>query len=120
MVLSEVERLGLRKRNYKGLTMFELSYPLRPAVKATFALSPTEKVLMKGVLSVDRHEGSHSFPDEVVISVWTRDPPFFERRAENDGYYRLEIPVRVDIAKKLFERALEKLWLLPERRRSDV
>lgn len=115
MTVTELERLGLRKRTYKGLTMFELTPSIRPAVKATFALSPTEKVLMKGVLSIDRHEGSHSFPDEVVISVWTRDPPFFERRAENDGYYRLEIPIPINVATKLFEKALEKLWLLPNR-----
>lgn len=111
MTVSELERVGVVKKDYNGLRMIELTM-LRPRVKATMAISPTEKMLQIGTFSIDRHENSHSFSDEVVFSVWGFARPVYEKRARNDGYYRVEIPVPLRVAIKMLEDALHKLWLV--------
>jgi len=58
MALSEFELFGFRKRDYFGLRMWHITPEIQPLVKATLAISPTEKWLFTGTLTVDRHEGS--------------------------------------------------------------
>lgn len=111
---TETRLKGVRKRLYFGLQMFDLTPSIKPTVKATMALSSTEKIEFQGSLSFDRHEGSYQYPNEVVISVWSHGKPVFKERAVNDGYYRVEIPVPQRVFTKMCERALEKLWLLEE------
>jgi len=101
---------GVQKRTYKALRMFDLTPEFQPTVKCTFALSHRSKYVQKGTLTFDRHENSYKFPDEVVITVWSREPPYEEPRADNDGYYRVEIPVPKAVFQKMCEKALEKLW----------
>jgi hypothetical protein len=106
---SEFEELGLRKNPYKGLDFFDLTAPVKARVPVTFALSPNEKASMSGFLSFDRHENSYAFNDEVVISCWSREPPIIEKRAENQGYYRLEVPVPLDTFERMLELALRRI-----------
>lgn len=107
-----VELEGIPKKEYKGLRMYELNPEIQPNVKCTFAISPSEKFVQEGRLCFDRHEGSSKFQDEVVVSVWSRQPPHREARASNDGYFRVEIPVPLAVFVKMCEVALKKLWLL--------
>lgn len=112
MTVPEIERVGVRKRDYFGLSMFDLTPTIKPTVKVTMALSPVEKAVLEGQLSFDRHEGSYRFPEEVVISVWCHGKPIIRQRAYNNGYYRVEIPVPRRVFTKMCEKALQKLWLL--------
>ena len=69
-----------------------------PDVKATWAISPEEKLVAKGTLALDLHQNSHTFKDEVVISLWSSKYPDLnipERRALNKGFFRVEIPIPV-------------------------
>lgn len=112
MTVSQVEMEGVKKKDYFGLTMWDLTPTIKPTVHCTFALSPTEKAVMEGKLSFDRHEGSYVYPEEVVISLWTTEKPVIKERAFNGGYYRVEIVVPRKVFTKMAEKALEKLWLL--------
>lgn len=81
------------KREYSGLKFTELS-EIQPDVHASFTWSRTEKAYLHGKLSYDLHEGSYQYPDEVVTTVWTNEPPDINvLRAYNHGFYRIEIPV---------------------------
>jgi len=111
VTVSKVRQKGVRKNDYFGLTMYELTPEIQPKVKVTLALSPTEKVEQEGIFTIDRHEGSYKYADEVVLTVWSCDKPILKQRAYNDGYYRVEIPIPKATAIKLFEKALQKLWL---------
>ena len=104
--------VGKVKKEYFGLRMYELVPELQPKVTSTFTTSKNEKLVLVGILSLDRHENSNKFEDEVVVSVWSRDPPYIEQRAFNDGYFRLEIPVKLETFVKLMEACLKRLWLL--------
>jgi len=67
-------------------------------MKATWALSPTEKLVAKGTLALDLHSNSYTFKDEVVITLWSSKYPDLnnpERRALNKGFFRVEIPIPV-------------------------
>jgi len=114
MVVSQIEMEGVRKKDYFGLRMYDLTPEIKPTVKCTFALSPTEKATMEGKLSFDRHEGSHTYPEEVVVSLWTTEKPVITERAFNGGYYRVEIVAPRRVFTKMCEKALQKLWLLEE------
>lgn len=105
-----VELEGVQKRTYKGLRMFDLTPEIAPTVKCTFAISKDAKYIQEGTLTFDRHENSYKFNDEVVITVWSRESPCTSQRADNDGYYRVEIPVPKQVFIKMCEKALEKLW----------
>jgi len=108
-----IENEGLRKRDYYGLKMWDLTPTVKPIVECTFALSPTQKATLKGPLSFDRHEGSWKYPEEIVISIWSNNKPILhEERAFNQGYYRVEINVPRDVQTRMFMKALEKLWIL--------
>jgi len=84
----------VEKKPYKGLSFTELEKFKAPII-ATFAISPSEKLVMKGTLTVDVHKNSYAFQDEAVISLWSNQYPVVERRAQNDGYARIEIPIPV-------------------------
>jgi hypothetical protein len=93
----------VRRREYFGLTFDELA--VLDDVTCTFAISKDEKLVLKGKFSIDRHAGSYKFDDEVVLTVWGTEPPVWEERAWNKGFFRLEIPVAIG----LFETALHRL-----------
>ena len=101
---------GVHKRDYKGLRMFDLTPEIKPQVKCTFATSAVEKYVQEGTLTFDRHENSSTYEDEVVITVWGKDAPYTDTRADNGGWYRTEIPVPKQVFIKMCEKALEKLW----------
>lgn len=75
-------------------------------VTCTFAISKDEKLVLKGKFSIDRHTGSYKFEDDVVLTVWGTEPPVLEKRARNKGFFRLEIPLPIAAAIRLFETAL--------------
>lgn len=113
MTVTQLEREGAKKKDYFGLQMFELAPEIKPSVTATFTWGPSKKAVQQGILSFDRHEGSYKFSNEVVITVWSKNPPQLDvDRAYNDGYYRIEIPVSQHVFLKMCEKALQKLWLL--------
>jgi hypothetical protein len=112
LTVSDFERLGERKKQYKGLDFYNITAPLQVNVNVTFALSPSEKASMNGSLSFDRHENSVRYNDEVVISVWSHEAPVIETRAENNGDYRTEIPVPIAVFQELCQTALTRLWNL--------
>ena len=103
-------KLGKKKKRYNGLDFYEITYPITIDVNTTFALSPTEKAVMTGKLSFDRHVNSFMYEPEVVITVWSTSKPHIEARAENEGYYRLEIPVPVPVFERILHLALDRLW----------
>lgn len=70
-----------------------------PNMKATWALSPTKKLVAKGTLALDIHQNSHTFKDEIVITLWSNKYPDLnipEPRALNKGFFRVEIPIPVN------------------------
>jgi len=67
-------------------------------MKATWALSPTKKLVAIGTLALDIHHNSHTFKDEIVITLWSKKYPDLnmpESRALNKGFFRVEIPIPV-------------------------
>jgi hypothetical protein len=108
----DFERLGKRKTRYKGLDFYNITAPIKVNVNVTFALSPSEKASMNGSLSFDRHENSVRYNDEVVISVWSHEAPVIEERADNGGFYRVEIPVPLPVFQRMCETAIDRLWNL--------
>jgi len=101
----------VEKKPYYGLQFTELS-PTQPDVNASFTWSKGKKSYLRGKLSLDRHRGSYKYANEVVISVWSRDPPETVDRAYNDGYYRLEIPIPESVFLKMIEEAASNLFAL--------
>ncbi len=112
---SRFEALGKRKNPYKGLQFYDLTAPIKAKVPATFALSQTKKASMSGFLSFDRHENSYLFQDEAVISLWSKTHPTIQQRADNAGYYRLEIPVPLNIFQQMLELALNRILFFKEK-----
>ena len=67
-------------------------------MKATWAINPKEKLVAIGTLTLDIHHNSHTFKDEVVITLWSLKYPDLNRpenRALNKGFFRVEIPIPV-------------------------
>lgn len=98
VVVSELERVGVPRRTYLGLTMIEIARA-RGIVKATMATSSTEKLVLKGTLTFDRHgSDSWKFPNgEVIISLFGKEQPHLETRAKNDGWFRMELCLPVEV-----------------------
>ena len=109
MTTSKFEALGQQKRTYKGLQFFDITSPIKAKVPVTFALSCNEKASMTGFLSFDRHQKSYIFNDEVVISCWSINPPKIEKRAVNQGYFRCEISVPLDVFERMVAVAINRL-----------
>jgi len=95
------------KRHYFELTFDELAF-LEGSV-CTFALTQDQKLTLQGRFSIDRHHGSHTYNDQVVLSVWGRVPPVLSKRPPNRGFYRMELPLAIPAAIKLFQVALRRL-----------
>ncbi len=99
--------LGIKKREYNGLSIFELvSHPVTHATVCGGA----EHQKWTGTFTIDRTEGSYRYGDEVQFVVWSREPPKIKmNRARNGGYYRIEICVPEDKALELLEEATDKI-----------
>jgi hypothetical protein len=102
---TEVKRFLVRE--YFGLTIEELCG--LDDVVCTFGFNKDEKLVLTGRFAIDRHRGSYRYSDEVVLTVWSTKPPVLAKRAQNKGYYRLEIPLPIGVAIGLFETALHRL-----------
>ena len=100
--------IGKRKRDYNGLTIFELaSYPCSHAT----VCSGEEHQKWSGTFTVDRTEGSYRYGDELQFVVWSREAPRIKmERAVNDGYYRIEICIPEQDAVRLLEEALMRVY----------
>lgn len=106
-----VTDLGLRKRDYKGLKFFDLTYDVPVRTNVTFSISEREKYVMRdAALSFDRHENSYRYNDEVVISVWSNEAPVLEVRAENETAFRCEIPVPLLTFTQMCAVAQDRIW----------
>lgn len=70
------------------------------------------RLVFKGNLVVDEVKGSWKWGHEVTFNLWTRDLPEIEARATNDGYSRVAISLKPEVARRLCEKLLEKLWSL--------
>lgn len=114
MTVTEFEKFGVKKRDYYGLELYDITPETKPFTYATLAVYEDWKLAQPGVVSFDRHEKSYRFNDEVVISVWATDPPFWVERAVNDGYYRNEIPVEKPDFILMSQQALQRLWFNEE------
>lgn len=102
----------LSKKPYFGLQFVELTKS-QPDVHASFTWSKDSKAYLHGKLSFDRHKGSWKYPNEVVISVWSRNPPEIKiDRAYNSGYYRIEIPIPESVFLRMVEEAATALFKL--------
>ena len=78
---------------YKGLyydKSEEIVYPEK--LNATFALDKYEKLVMNGKVTFNFHHNSYAFGPEVVLAVYTPVAPEKKRRADNNNWYRNEIP----------------------------
>jgi len=93
-------RAVVEKRPYKGLEFVELQK--LENVKATWALSPTEKLVAKGTFTVDLHKNSYAFENEAVVTLWASQYPIRELRADNKGFFRLEVPLPLRKARDFF------------------
>lgn len=101
----------VEKRPYFGLQFVELT-KTQPQVHASFTWSKDSKAYLHGKLTLDRHKGSWKYPNEVVISVWSKEPPETVQRAYNDGYYRIEIPIPEAVFLRMIEEAASTLFAL--------
>ena len=101
----------VEKRPYFGLQFTELA-KTQPDVNASFTWSKGEKAYLRGKLSFDRHKGSYKYPNEVVLSVWSKEPPEIAERAFNNGYYRIEIPIPESVFLRMVEEAATALFQL--------
>ncbi len=99
--------LGKRKREYNGLTIFELvSHPVTHATVCGGA----EHQKWTGEFTIDRTEGSYRYGDEVQFVLWSREPPKIKmERAPNDGYFRIEICLPESVALELLEEAADRI-----------
>lgn len=99
--------LGKRKREYNGLTIFELvSHPVTHATVCGGA----EHQKWTGEFTIDITEGSYRYGDEVQFVLWSREPPKNKReRAPNDGYFRIEICLPESEALELLEEAADMI-----------
>lgn len=103
-----VSDLGKRKKDYFGLTIYELAS--HPVTHATVC-SGEEHQKWTGTFAIDRTEGSYRYGDEVQFVVWSTDPPKIKmERAPNDGYYRIEICIPKQEAVRLLETALTRIY----------
>ena len=100
--------LGKRKREYNGLTIYELvSHPVTHATVCGGA----EHQKWTGNFTIDRTEGSYHYGDEVQFVLWSTEPPRIKmERAANDGYFRIEICIPQDEAVQLLETALYRIY----------
>lgn len=112
-MVTKLEKLGVKKRDYNGLSVFEIAKAPMPVV-ATVSYGETKRLKFEGTFCIDRTEGSYRYPQEVQFVLWTRDLPLHESRSRHDGYSRIEIAIPRNVAIKLLELALRKLWLLPD------
>ena len=81
----------VQKQAYKGLQFSELGS--LSSIPRTWAISATEKYSTVANFTVDVHKHSYMFKDEVVLTLWSTRYPEVKLGAENDGYFRLEIPI---------------------------
>lgn len=100
--------LGKQKRDYFGLTIFELVE--HPVTHATVCCGE-EHQKWTGTFTIDRTEGSYRYGDELQFVVWSHEPPTIKQeRAINDGYYRIEICIPQQEAVSLLETALHRIY----------
>ena len=119
---SQVERVGVVKRDYAGLRMRGATPEFKPVVEATMALSQERKLIQKGIFSIDLHgRDSWKYPGgEVVFSVYSRDPPFEASRPFNSGWFRNEIPVDLITGLRMLELAWKRAYVLREELKGQV
>lgn len=68
------------------------------------------RIVFRGNLVVDHIKGSWRWGEQIAINLWTKDLPEFQSRANNDGYSRVAIALPPELARRLCEKLLEKLW----------
>jgi len=105
---------GVVKQDYAGLRMICATHEIKPSVKATMALDQHRKLVQPGVFAIDLHgSDSWKYPEgEMVFTVYSREPPYEGDRANNEGWYRCEIPVDLTTAIKMLELSLKRAWFL--------
>lgn len=111
MTVSELEKEGVRKRDYNGLKIYEIA-KCPVLIEATTAHSQNEKFVYKGIFTIDRTENSWKYGDQVQFCLFTTEKPYVRQRVNHDGYYRIEIAIPKNIAVKMLESALHKLWFI--------
>ena len=85
----------MKPRFFKGLTITPLAYT-ESEVNCTVTLPGHDlKAVLRGKLCFERHEGSHTYEDEVIINVWSQEPPTIKRSNVEEGTWRLEVPVEL-------------------------
>lgn len=84
--------MSASKREHNGLTFSDLGKLSVPVV-TTMTVSQNEKLMMKGNLAVEMHEGSYKYDNEAVIVVWSYQYPERKVRPSNRGYARTEIVI---------------------------
>ena len=78
---------------YKGLWYDQdetVTYPEK--LNSTFAVDKYEKLVMNGKVTFNFHHNSYKFKPEVVLSCYTPFAPEKKRRADNNNWYRMELP----------------------------
>ena len=100
--------IGKKKREYNGLTIFELvSHPVTHAT----VCGGVEHQKWTGNFTIDRTEGSYRYGNEIQFVLWSQDPPKIKlERAPNDGYFRIEICIPQEEAVQLLETALYRIY----------
>ena len=99
--------LGKKKRDYNGLTIYELVSHL---VTHATVCNGDEHQKWTGTFTIDRTENSYRYGDELQFVVWSTEPPIIKQeRAVNDGYYRIEICIPQQEAVNLLEKALYRV-----------
>lgn len=98
------------KKPYGDVQFKELA-KIREPIDATVSFGE-KRIVFHGQLVVDHIEQSWKWGDQITMNVWLKDLPEIETRAYNDGYSRVAIALPVTVARRFFEKLLEKLWEL--------
>ena len=93
---------------YKGCKFPPLARCPVP-VEATVCYA-NQRITIEGELRFDRTEGSWKYGSQFQIHLFTKNLPKFDKRAENNGYTRIEIAVPLKLAGPLLEETLHELW----------
>jgi len=100
----------ITKKPY-GDVQFKELVKIKEPIDATVSFGK-KRIVFHGELVVDHIEKSWKWGDQITINVWLKDLPKIETRAYNDGYSRVGIALPIEVARRFFEKLLEKLWKL--------
>jgi len=88
---------------YKGMSWDPTETVTYPGIlPCTMAIDRLWKLLHRGRLTLNFHRDSSRYSPESVLSVYSRDLPKREPRADNNNWNRMELPLPISSATRDF------------------